>query len=106
MRAKVRQAVTSTLLVKLDEHENLAARALLDSHANIRTSKPTPMRVYEDGFHAGRSDGQQIRLGEELEPPAPGPPTRVIRAIMRMYYLDISISRGASLAKAPTGRNT
>jgi len=74
MRTEVRQAATSTALVKLDERESLAARVLRDNHANIRTSRPTPMRVYHDGFEAGRSDGQKIGLGEELESPVRGLP--------------------------------
>jgi hypothetical protein len=74
MRTEVRQAATSTALVKLDERESLAARTLKDTHSNLRTSRPAPMRVYEDGYQAGRSDGQKIGLGEELESAARGLP--------------------------------
>jgi hypothetical protein len=74
MRAEVRQAATSTALVRLDERESLAAQALKDAHTNIRTSRPTPMRVYDDAYQAGRSDGQTIGLGEELESPTRGLP--------------------------------
>ena len=77
MRTEVQeQAATSTALVKLDERESLAARALRDAHANIRTSRPKPMRAYDDGFQAGRSDGHQIGLGEELESSMRGLPGR------------------------------
>jgi hypothetical protein len=68
-RTEVRQAAASTALVKLDERESLAAKTLFDTHANLRTSRPAPMRVYADGFQAGKSDGHQIGLGEELAAP-------------------------------------
>jgi len=74
MRTEVRKAATSTALVKLDERESLAARTLRDTHSNLRTSRPTPLRVYDDGFQAGRMDGHQIGLGEELESPVHGLP--------------------------------
>lgn len=74
MRAEVRQAATSTALVKLDEREVMAARRLMDTHSNIRTSRPTPLRVYNDGYEAGRADGHQIGLGEELDSPVRGLP--------------------------------
>jgi hypothetical protein len=76
MRTEVRQAATSTALVRLDERENIAARVLTDTHSNIRTSRPAPMRAYDDGYQAGRSDGHQIGLGEELESPVRGLPAR------------------------------
>jgi hypothetical protein len=73
MRTFVRQEATSTALVKLDEREALAAQRLMDTHTNVRTTR-TPMRVYENGYQAGRADGHQIGLGEELEPPVRGLP--------------------------------
>ncbi|MGC4070894.1 MAG: DUF2786 domain-containing protein [Polyangiaceae bacterium] len=73
-RAEVRQAATSTALVKLDERENLAAKTLFDTHANLRAARPTPMRVYADGYQAGKNDGHQIGLGEELASPVRGLP--------------------------------
>jgi hypothetical protein len=76
MRTEVRQAATSTALVKLDERESLAAQALRDTHSNIRTSRPAPLRARDDGYQAGRSDGNQIGLGEELESPIRGLPAR------------------------------
>lgn len=72
MRTEVRTAATSTALVKLDERENLAAQVLRDAHSNLRTSRPAPMRVYDDGYQAGRADGQQIGLAEELGSPVRG----------------------------------
>ncbi len=75
MRTEVREAATSTALVKLDERESQAARALRETHSNLRTSRPTPMRVKDDGFQAGRMDGHQIGLGEELESPVRGLPS-------------------------------
>lgn len=74
MRMEVRQAATSTALVKLDERESLAARKLMDTHSNLRTPRPTPLRVYNDGYEAGRNDGHQIGLGEELDSPIRGLP--------------------------------
>lgn len=72
MRTEVRHAATSTALVKLDERESLAARVLTDTHSNLRTSRATPLRAFDDGYQAGRSDGHQIGLGEELESPVRG----------------------------------
>lgn len=69
MRTEVRAAATSTALVKLDEREAQSFRALQDAHANIRFSRPSPLRVYGDAYQAGRNDGHQIGLGEELESP-------------------------------------
>jgi hypothetical protein len=76
MRTEVRQAATSTALVKLDERESLAAQRLFATHNNIRVTKPTPLRAYEDGYQAGRSDGHQIGLGEELTTKVRGLPGR------------------------------
>lgn len=76
MRGEVRAAATSTALVKLDEREAQALRALQEAHVNLRASRPTPMRVYGDAYQAGRSDGHQIGLGEELESTVRGLPSR------------------------------
>ncbi|HEY5956197.1 MAG TPA: DUF2786 domain-containing protein, partial [Polyangiaceae bacterium] len=43
MRTEVRKAATSTALVKLDERESRAARALKDAHVNLRAARPAPM---------------------------------------------------------------
>lgn len=76
MRAEVRQTAKSTALVKLDERESLSARVMCEKHADIRAGRPTPLRVYADGFQAGRKDGHQIGLGDELDSPVRGLPDR------------------------------
>jgi len=75
MRTEVRQAATSTALVKLDQRESDSFRALNELHTNLRVSRPTPLRIYDDAYEAGRKDGQQIGLGEELNSPVRGLPS-------------------------------
>jgi hypothetical protein len=76
MRTEVRTTATSTALVKLDERESLAIRALKNLHSDLRTSRPPTVRAYDDAYEAGRRDGHQIGLGEELESPVRGLPSR------------------------------
>jgi hypothetical protein len=76
MRTEIRTAATSTALVKLDERESLAARVLNETHTHLRATRSSPLRAYDDGYQAGRNDGHQIGLGEELQSPLLGPPAR------------------------------
>jgi hypothetical protein len=74
-REEVREAAASTALVKLDERASLAAKTLFDTYSNLRSSRPAPMRYYVDGYQAGKNDGHQIGLGEELAAPLRGLPS-------------------------------
>jgi hypothetical protein len=75
MQVEVRSVASSTALVKLDERESDATRKLHSLHQNLRTTRPTPVRVYDHGYEAGCRDGHQIGLGEELDSPIRGLPS-------------------------------